>query len=94
MTLENVIQGHGDIILRGEIELSVRENLNYLNAVKKHARTALRRRAPYEYLESISVEDCGKSRVNLGGLAESLHQNNLRAIYLYLLEKQEEVEND
>lgn len=89
MPLENVIQGHGDIILRGEIELSVKENLSYLNAVKKHARTALRRRAPYEYLESISVEECGKSRVNLGGLAEDLHQNNLRAMYADLLEEKE-----
>ncbi|GAB4417159.1 MAG: MBL fold metallo-hydrolase [Anaerolineales bacterium] len=88
MALENVIQGHGDIILRGEIELSVKENLSYLNAVRKHARTALRRKAPYEYLATISVEDCGKSRVNLGGLAEALHQNNLRALYLQLLEEQ------
>jgi len=75
--------------LRGEIELSVKENLNYLNAVKKHARTALRRKAPFEYLETISVEDCGKSRVNLGGLAEALHQNNLRAMYAYLSETQD-----
>ena len=31
MGLENIIQGHGDIILRGEIEAAVRENLNYLD---------------------------------------------------------------
>ena len=92
MGLENVIQGHGDIILRGEIELAVKENLSYLTAIKKHVRTALRRKSPYEYLENISVEECGKSRVNLGGLAEALHQNNLRALYAHMLEEQNDTD--
>ncbi|MBK7449759.1 MAG: hypothetical protein IPJ47_10120 [Anaerolineales bacterium] len=35
MGLENIIQGHGDIILRGEIDAAVRENVNYLNNIKK-----------------------------------------------------------
>src|SRR5690606_14324281 len=30
MGLENIIQGHGDIILRGEIDAAVKENMNYL----------------------------------------------------------------
>jgi cyclase len=81
MGLENIIQGHGDIILRGEIEAAVKENLNYLSAIKKAVRTASRRKAPLEYLDGVRVEDCGKSRVYLGGLAQSLHQRNLRALY-------------
>ena len=35
MGLENIVQGHGDIILRGEIDAAVKENLNYLAAIKK-----------------------------------------------------------
>lgn len=81
MGLENIIQGHGDIILRGEIEAAIRENLNYLMAIKKAAKTALRRRAPLEFLDAVKIEECGKSRVYLGGLAETLHQRNLRALY-------------
>jgi cyclase len=81
MGLENIIQGHGDIILRGEIEAAVKENLNYLSAVKKAVRTATRRKAPLEFLDGVEIEDCGKSRVYLGGLAKSLHQRNLRALY-------------
>jgi cyclase len=80
MGLENIVQGHGDIILRGEIEAAIKENLNYISAIKKAVRTATRRKEPLEYLEGVSVEDCGKSRVYLGGLAVSLHERNLRAL--------------
>lgn len=87
MGLENIIQGHGDIILRGEIESAVKENLAYLSAIKKAVRTAIRRKAADEYLEEVSIETCGKSRVYLGGLAEALHQRNLRALYKQASEK-------
>ena len=80
MGLENIVQGHGDIILRGEIEAAIKENLNYISAIKKAVRTAARRKAPVEYLEGITLEECGKSRVYLGGLAVSLHERNLRAL--------------
>jgi len=87
MGLENIVQGHGDIILRGEIETAVKENLAYISAVKKAVRTAMRRKSAEEYLEEIGIEECGKSRVHLGGLAEALHQRNLRALYKYNVEK-------
>jgi cyclase len=80
MSLENIVQGHGDIILRGEIEAAVKENLNYLVNIRKVAKTAMRRRAPEDYLDENTVESCGKSRVYLGGLAEELHRRNLRAL--------------
>ncbi|MBE3143157.1 MAG: MBL fold metallo-hydrolase, partial [Planctomycetes bacterium] len=40
MGLENIVQGHGDIILRGEIEESVKSNLAYLSAIRKAVRSA------------------------------------------------------
>ncbi len=86
MGLENIIQGHGDIILRGEIDAAVKENLYYLAAVKKAVKAAARRRDPQEFLESIKIEQCGKSRVYLGGLAESLHQRNLRGLYQQMVD--------
>jgi len=82
MGLENVVQGHGDIILRGEIEYMVDDNIAYLNELKKAVKKANRRKFPLDLLEEIDVEECGKSRVLLGGLAEDLHQNNLRALYM------------
>jgi cyclase len=80
MGLENIIQGHGDIILRGEIDAAVKENLNYLAAVKKAIKAAARRKNAEEFLDGMSIEEFGKSRVHLGGLAGSLHQRNLRSL--------------
>ncbi|GJQ34990.1 MAG: MBL fold metallo-hydrolase [Anaerolineales bacterium] len=81
MGLENIIQGHGDIILRGEIDAAVRENISYLNNIKKAVKAGGKRKNAEEYLEEVSIEDCGKSRVYLGGLAETLHRRNLRALH-------------
>jgi hypothetical protein len=81
MGLENIIQGHGDIILRGEIDAAVKENLNYVSNIKKAVKAAGKRKNVDEYLEEITIEECGKSRVYLGGLAETLHRRNLRALH-------------
>lgn len=79
--LENVIQGHGDIVLRGEIDNFIKENLAYLSNIRKAVRKASRRKYPQDLLDEVSVESCGKSRVLIGGLAEELHHRNLRALY-------------
>ena len=78
----NIIQGHGDIILRGEIEDTVNANLSYLRGLQKIVRTANRRKYPLEFLSDQNVEDLGKTRVTLGGLAQDLHQKNLRWLYI------------
>ena len=79
--LENIVQGHGDIILRGEIDEAMHENITYLTKLKEVGEKARIKRNPGEYLSNIHVEDCGKSRVYLGGLAENLHKRNLIWIY-------------
>ncbi|MBT7601870.1 MAG: MBL fold metallo-hydrolase [Anaerolineae bacterium] len=89
MTLENIVQGHGDIILRGEVEPSIEENLEYLNAITKAAKTALRRKSPMEFLSKQDVEKCGKSRIHLGGLASTLHEQNLKFAYEAALKEAE-----
>ncbi len=94
MGLENIVQGHGDIILRGEIDAAVKENLAYLSAIRKAVRTALKRKAPFEYLDEVTIEECGKSRVHLSGLAPVLHQRNLRALYRHMLENKDSMENE
>lgn len=84
MGLENIVPGHGDIVLRGEIDGSIKENLAYLSAIRKAVRKASRRKYPNDILNEFGVEDCGKSRVLIGGLAEELHKRNLRALYRQL----------
>ncbi len=81
MGLENIVQGHGDIILRGEIEEATRENLAYLAAVRKAVRAAAKKRDPLEALAEIDIESCGKSRVTLAGLGVELHKRNVAHLY-------------
>jgi cyclase len=89
MGLENIIQGHGDIILRGEIDAAVKENLNYLTNIRKVAKTAVRRRSPQDYLDEMTIETCGKSRIHLSGLAEELHRRNLKAVFKQSMEERD-----
>jgi hypothetical protein len=42
---------------------------------------AQRRKFPLDMLEEIHIEECGKSRILLGGIAEQLHQQNMKALY-------------
>jgi cyclase len=85
MGLENIVQGHGDIILRGEIEGSVKENLAYLTNIRKAVKSASKKRNPEEVLSMVDIESCGKSRVYLGGLGEDLHRRNLKSLYMRFL---------
>lgn len=82
--LENIVQGHGDIVLRGEIENYVKDNITYLSNIRKVIRKASRRKYPREVLDESFVEECGKSRVLIGGLASELHHRNLIALYRQL----------
>jgi cyclase len=84
MGLENVIQGHGDIVLRGEIDNFIKDNLTYLSTIKKVVRKASKRKYPQEILDEMTIEACGKSRVLIGGLAAELHRRNLRSLYRQL----------
>lgn len=81
MGLENIVQGHGDIVLRGEIDNFLKDNLAYLSNIRKVVRKAGRRKYPQEVLDEATIESCGKSRVLIGGLAAELHRRNLRALF-------------
>ena len=58
----------------------MKENLNYIANIKKFARAAARRKSSDDVLDSAGLEESGKSRVYLGGLAESLHKRNMQAL--------------
>ncbi len=79
--LENVVQGHGDIVLRGEIEDSIEKNIHYLEKIREGVKAAIYSDNPAEALKEITIESCGKQRVLMAGLADELHQRNLRALF-------------
>lgn len=77
---ENVIQGHGEIILRGEIEEKIQNDIDYLRILRESVESALNSRTPEKSLEAITVESCGKSRILLNGTAQRLHRQNVHAL--------------
>jgi glyoxylase-like metal-dependent hydrolase (beta-lactamase superfamily II) len=77
---ENVIQGHGDVILRGEIEEKIESDLEYLHALRNAVDTALTSGDPDKALKAIDIERCGKSRILLNGAVEQLHRQNVLAL--------------
>jgi cyclase len=81
MGLENIVQGHGDVILRGEIEDMVSSHLVYLDRIRREAQNAVRWNWTVEDLRQIPIEKCGKSRILLNGLAPDLHYQNLVAVF-------------
>ncbi|MBN8637241.1 MAG: MBL fold metallo-hydrolase [Anaerolineae bacterium] len=74
---ENVIQGHGDIVLRGEIEDRLKSDIAYLDALRKAVDHALEKGQP---LDNIDIERCGKSRILLHGSAVELHRQNVMTL--------------
>ena len=78
---ENIVQGHGDIILRGEVDSIIEEDITYLELIRKTVIDANKTDFPLDMIEAADVESCGKSRILMNGVAESLHHQNM--LYLY-----------
>jgi glyoxylase-like metal-dependent hydrolase (beta-lactamase superfamily II) len=81
LSLENIIQGHGGVLLRGEVDETIDSSLEYLRAVEKQVRLVVDKGRPRSSLRNIDIESCGKSRIPLGGLVQRLHQANLDYLY-------------
>jgi len=81
LTIENVVQGHGEVILRGEVDSSIEDRIRYLDTISKIVQDAHKDDYPGEYLREKTVEQVGKSRILLGGAAEEIHQQNLTFLY-------------
>jgi glyoxylase-like metal-dependent hydrolase (beta-lactamase superfamily II) len=84
---ENVVQGHGEVVLRGEVEEVIQGNLNYLETLRRKVQQVIERGQTIEALDEITIEECGKSRIPLNGLVQELHQANLAALYRDLLKR-------
>jgi cyclase len=81
LNLENIVQGHGGVLLRGEIDETIDSSMAYLRNVEKRVRAVVDKGQPKSALRKIDIESCGKSRIPLGGLVQRLHQANLDYLY-------------
>ena len=79
--LESIVQGHGEMILRGEINEAIGSNVTYLSRVLALAADLVRERQPRDAVRAHSIESCGKSRIPLHGLVQQFHTANLYALY-------------
>jgi len=81
LPIENIVQGHGEVILRGEVQDVVRASLAYLDAIEARVAKAIKRGESKEALQQISIEACGLSRIPLNGLVQQIHVANMLALY-------------
>ena len=81
MSLDIVVQGHGEVILRGELNDVINSDLDYLAIIKNSVEDLIVQDQPESSLERISIESCGKSRILLNGSVTDLHLANLRKLF-------------
>ena len=84
---DTIVQGHGEVILRGEIQSVVQDDLDYLAKIRDEVASVLHKNEPIEALDEIDIESCGKSRIPLNGLVAELHRANLYRLYDELQEE-------
>lgn len=83
---ESIIQGHGEVILRGEVQSTMQQGIDYLNTIEERVREAMEHDRPRQVLLEDDVEECGLSRVALDGRAQQLHTANLLQLYKQMQE--------
>jgi len=88
MNLENIVQGHGEVLLKGEIDDTLDQGLVYLDCIFEKVKSKLATRTSKERLiNDISLESCGYSSIALDGLVKQLHRSNLQRVYQTLTAK-------
>lgn len=75
--LESIVQGHGDILLRGEVTSSIDVSVQYLEDIQKLVRRLMDEGATKHDLLKYDIEQFDRSRIPLGGLVQQFHANNL-----------------
>ncbi len=81
MLPENIVQGHGDTLLRGEITDTLERHLTYLDIIAERVQEIVEDGLPPSTLQQISIEECGESPIPLDGLVRQLHYANLVTLY-------------
>ncbi len=76
---ENIVQGHGEVILRGEVAEKISGDLDYLKQLDEAVKVALDK-GQKDIENQVSLTQCGKSHVLLNGIVQQLHQQNIRAL--------------
>ncbi|MEA3307887.1 MAG: MBL fold metallo-hydrolase [Chloroflexota bacterium] len=76
-----ILQGHGEVILRGEVDTVIDHYIDYLTCVEKKARQLVVDNKPRDLIWDIPLEACGLERVPLGLGSQQLHTANVFSVY-------------
>ena len=81
LPIDTIVQGHGEVILRGEVKGIVETSLAYLDGIEDLVAKAIKSGKGKDKLRENSIESCGLSRIPLNGLVQQIHVSNLLALY-------------
>jgi cyclase len=81
LSVETLIQGHGNVLLRGEISEAIDDADTYLRRLRHFVENAVARGASQRELVSWDIERAGISRIPLGGMVQNLHRANVVSLY-------------
>ena len=81
LSIDNIVQGHGEVILRGEVTARIDRAIEYLQDIRKLVSDAIKAGKPREQMLHANIEDCGLSRIPLNGVVQQLHVANLLSLY-------------
>ena len=76
-----IVQGHGDVLLRGEVDEAIEANICYLDTIVQRVQEIVERQEPVQHLREIDIESCGLSRIPLDGMVSRIHINNVLSLY-------------
>jgi glyoxylase-like metal-dependent hydrolase (beta-lactamase superfamily II) len=81
LPIDSMVQGHGEVILRGEVPDRIDQAIDYLQQISQLVDETIAEDRPRESLLQSDVESFGLSRIPLNGLVQQLHTANLLALY-------------
>ncbi len=81
MEPDTVVQGHGEVILRGEVKVVMDQYIHYLECVRREAAAVLKKGRDRKELWEVPLEKCGLERVPLGIASHQLHVANLMSVF-------------
>ncbi len=81
LNLEVIVQGHGDILLRGEITSSIETTIDYLTSIVDWAQETAARRGTWDDLSQKEIADFGVSTIPMGEMVTAIHRANLHHLW-------------
>lgn len=81
LDIDNMVQGHGEVVLVGEVDEAVKASLHYLDAIEKKVAKAIESDNGKEALRNDNIESTGLSRLPLHGQVQQIHVSNLLSLY-------------